>query len=204
MGSVIEKVQSRLPRIRRKAEPAEAAIGLLESVEVHSVETESRADERAYSSAMRHQQDGLAGVSCEEIIPKQSRSIVKAANGVLNLVIGQHAELGWPETPIPVLFGKATGYFFKRQTFPVVKFDLSQPGIGFERNFAALRTKRFHNVLRSIRGAPQWAANDGFNPFRRKSPPTKAGPLSSPWSQFGFVATPLAPMLGIEGAYAMT
>jgi len=66
-------------------------------------------------------------------------------------VIGQlHAELARSETPIAVLFGKATGYFFKRQTFPLVKFDLSQPGIGFEPNFAALRTNRFQKVLRGI------------------------------------------------------
>jgi hypothetical protein len=52
------------------------------------------------------------------------------------------------------LLEKATGYFLKRQTFPPVKFDFSQPGIGFERNFAALRTNRFYNLLGSGRGAP--------------------------------------------------
>jgi hypothetical protein len=52
------------------------------------------------------------------------------------------------------LFRKATGYFFKRQTFPPVEFDLSQPGIGFELDFAALRSNRFCNLLGSIRGAP--------------------------------------------------
>jgi hypothetical protein len=76
------------------------------------------------------------------------------------------------------LFWKATGYFFKGQTFPLVKIDLSQPGIRFKRNFAALRTNRFHKLLGSVQGAPQWAANDGFNPFRRKSLRTKTGRLS--------------------------
>ncbi len=42
MGSVIEKVQSRLLGIRRKAKSADAAIGLLEVVEVHRAEAESR------------------------------------------------------------------------------------------------------------------------------------------------------------------
>src|SRR5712664_1090733 len=55
MGSVIEKVQSRWLRIRRKAKPADAAIGLLESVEMHRAEAKSRGDERANSSAMRYQ-----------------------------------------------------------------------------------------------------------------------------------------------------
>jgi hypothetical protein len=151
MGSVIEKVQSRLLRIRPKAKSADAAIRLLETVEVHRAETESRGEERANSSTVRHQHDGLPGVSCEEIIPKQAHAIIKAANGVLNLVIGQlHPELARSETPIAVLFGKATGYLFKRQTLPVVKFDLSQPGIGLERNFAALRTNRFQKVLGGI------------------------------------------------------
>jgi hypothetical protein len=31
-----------------------------------------------------------------------------------------------------------------------MKFDLSQPGIGFERNFAVLRTNRFQKVLGGI------------------------------------------------------
>jgi len=52
------------------------------------------------------------------------------------------------------LFRKATRYFFKRQTFPPVKFDLSQPGIGFERDFAALCNNSFCNLLGSVRGAP--------------------------------------------------
>jgi hypothetical protein len=52
MGSVIEKLKSRLVRIRLEAKSADTAIGLLKSVEVHLVEAESRSDERAYGSTV--------------------------------------------------------------------------------------------------------------------------------------------------------
>src|SRR5260221_13014062 len=117
MGSVIEKVQSRLLRIRPKAKSADAAIRLLETVEVHRAETESRGEERANSSTVRHQHDGLPGVSCEEIIPKQPQAIIKAANGELNLVIGHlNPELARTATPFAALSGKPTGILFNRLT----------------------------------------------------------------------------------------
>jgi hypothetical protein len=114
---------------------------LLETVEVRRAETESRGDKRPDRSTVRHQQNGLAGVSREQMIPKQAHSIIKAENGVSNFIRQLHSELAGPEAPSAVLFGKAAGYFFKRQTFPVVKFDLSQPRICFELDFAVPRAK---------------------------------------------------------------
>jgi hypothetical protein len=79
MGSVIEKIESRLPRTGWKAKPAEATVGLLEAVEVRRAKTESGRNKSTDSSTVRHQQDGLARVSREEIIPNRSHPIIKAA-----------------------------------------------------------------------------------------------------------------------------
>jgi hypothetical protein len=55
MGGVIEKVQFGSLRIKRKTKAADAAIGLLETLEVHPIEAEGRGDERADRSTVRNQ-----------------------------------------------------------------------------------------------------------------------------------------------------
>jgi len=89
-----------------------------------------------------------------------------------------HPELRRPKTPIAVLLATAITYFLEQQTFPPVEFDLSQPGVGFERNFAAPPADCVRNFPSRIAGSPQRTAYDHFNPFRRESLPAKAGILA--------------------------
>jgi len=130
---------------------------LLETVEVLRAKAKGRGNEGADSSTVRNQQNGLASASGEEMVPKQTHAIIKAANRVLRFAMGRlHLKLARPGAPSQKLFGKSTRYFFKRQSFPLMKFDLSQPDIGLKSDFSVLRTNPFQNFLGSIRGAPQW------------------------------------------------
>ena len=113
-------------------------------------------DEGADSSTVGNQQNGLASASGEEMVPKQTNTRIKAANRVLSFAMGRlHVKLARPGAPIQKLFGKATRYFFKRQSFPLVKFDLPQPDIGLKSDFSALCTNPFQNFLGGIRSALQ-------------------------------------------------
>jgi len=129
---------------------------LLETVEVLRAKAEGRGNKGADSSTVRNQQNGLASASAEEIVPKQTHTIIKAANRVLSFATGRlHVKFARQRAPSQKLFGKSTRYFFKRQSFPLMKFDLSQPDIGLTSDFSVLRTNPFQNFLGGIRGAPQ-------------------------------------------------
>jgi hypothetical protein len=122
---------------------------------VHA-KAKGRGDKGAGSSTVRHQQNGLASASSQEMVPKQTHTIIKAANRVLSFATGRlHLKLARMGAPSQKLFGKATRYFFKWQSFPLMKFDLSQPGVGLKSYFSALRTNPFQNFLSGIHGAPQ-------------------------------------------------
>jgi len=129
---------------------------LLETVEVLRAKAEGTGDEGAGSSTVRNQQNGLASASGEDMVPKQTHTRIKAANRILRFAIGRlHQKLARPGAPSQKLFGKATRYFFKRQSFPLVKFDLPQPGIGLKSDFSVLRTNPSQDLLGGIRSAPQ-------------------------------------------------
>ena len=125
-------------------------------MEVLRAKAEGGGDKGAGSSTVRNQQNGLAGASGEEMVPKQTHTIIKAANRVLSFATGrQHVKLARPGAPGQKLFGKATRYFFKRQSFPLMKFDLPQPGIGLKSDFSALRTNPFQDFPGGNHGALQ-------------------------------------------------
>jgi hypothetical protein len=129
---------------------------LLETVEVLRAKAKGRGNEGADSSTVRNQQNGLASASGEEMVPKQTHAIIKAANRVLRFAMGRlHLKLARPGAPSQKLFGKSTRYFFKRQSFPLMKFDLPQPGIGLKCDFFVLRTNPLQDFLGAIRSAPQ-------------------------------------------------